>query len=222
MPLDFIKKYLKAYEKNVNLVLDELDSKSMKTKIENFSIRHGFEETQVIEEIKNNKLFRAFFAKNPSRQNFYEKTAAEYIETIRGVKEFKNLGTASKVLMNGGVWDYKEVIEKGARAETRTIDFEWKYKNYECYATHKYIGETGGSQNNAYKDVESFISEANKGGTKRGDNMFFAIVDGGYFNVFNSVDGVTNLQRLEVLANNKNVFTCTINDLSLVLAKVCI
>ena len=85
----------------------------------------------------------------------------------------------------------------------KSIDFKFhiSYQNKErhCYCYHKYINESGGSQDNQYKDIKQFIESSNKN-IDTESNWFFAICDGNYFTE-------TKIKEISELCNpNKNVY----------------
>ena len=219
MQLDYQKLYQEAYAQNREKVLDEFKEGALDKKIERFALLHGFSRKQICDALRTSALFRATFAKNPNKQNFFEKVAAEFIESIVGVEAFVNLPNNRLAVMNGGVFDYGDVRDKGVSANAKTIDFQWTFNGYQCYATHKYTAESGGSQDSAYKDVKAFIEAANP--CSLATTRFFAIADGDYYNLINSVPRVTRIERLNQLANNSKVFACTINELQPLLKRVC-
>ena len=99
----------------------------------------------------------------------------------------------------------------GATAQAKTIDFFWKTGDLIVYASHKYTKSSGGAQDNQYKDLKDFISEANHSNLPK--TIFLAIADGSYYSSKDSESGVSKLQRLKDLANRRNVFALTIAEL---------
>lgn len=62
------------------------------------------------------------------------------------------------------------VIEKNELKlypKAKTIDFEWDYKGYKIYASHKYTKDRGGAQDNQYKDLQEFIRQCRESTLKK-------------------------------------------------------
>ena len=201
--LDYKEKYLEAYKKNVASVYKDAT------------------EDDVIEEIKNNKIVASFFAINPNKQNFYEKTAGDFISTMEGVRNFRILPTSKLYVVDGHIMDRKGLkIYKKEAASTlppKTIDFSWEYKNMLFYASHKYTEQEGGAQGNQYKDLQHFITHSNY--SKMANVFFIAIADGDFYKKNNGIIGVSRIDHLKEMANKENVFACTINEIEKVLDK---
>ena len=215
MLYDYEAEYNNAFKKNRLLVKQQIDKDALDKKINTFCNLHGFEKQFVIAEIKRSEVVQAFFAINPNKQNFYEKKAAKAIESIDGVTCFKNLPNNFLYLVNGGIMTKEEIKNTGISTQTKTIDFQWSYKNKTFYASHKYTKESGGAQHLQYKDLEGFISEANKSGQK---NIFFIAVADGKFYQTTETSSETRLNKLKTEANNsKGVYACSINELKAVL-----
>lgn len=219
MPLDYDKKYREAFKKNREDVSRAVDAGELDKKINNFCKLHGFDRDDVIEQIKNNEIMAALFAKNPNKQRLHEKLAAKFIESMPSVQNFIDLGNNAKGLIHGGVLSVKELKETGASPMTKTIDFEWKYKNFQFYACHKHTtAKSGGAQDNAYQEIQKFIEEANKSNLP--NTFFVAIADGEFYGYKNGKANVLRIKRLKELANDRNVFACTINELEGLMKKI--
>ena len=99
--------------------------------------------------------------------------------------------------------------KQGAAGRAKTLDFFWRFCGKEVYASHKYTrGKSGGAQGNQYKDIQEFVREANE--SRRNNAYFVAICDGDFYQALDG--GVSRLQRLKNLANNKNVFVFSLSD----------
>lgn len=73
-------------------------------------------------------------------------------------------------------------LSSNRHRNTKTIDFKWKHSKKVVYASHKYIKDEGGAQDNQFSDVMAFISVAAKILTKEPEYaIFVAICDGPYF-----------------------------------------
>lgn len=177
-------------------------------RIKSYCERTGYDPRAVHERIVEDEMFRWCFVVDPIRQNVFEKIAAEHIESMTGISSFKKYGTNDLFIVAGALKEKKEL--KGMRPESKSIDFSWKYDRRNFYASHKYTNESGGAQDNQYRDVQRFIEDANKIG---GRDIFVAIVDGEYYNTWDSQAEMTRRKRLEQMANQNNVFVKSIDEL---------
>ena len=152
------------------------------------------------------------FAKNPSKQNFYEKMAAERIKKIKFIGDFKNLPNQYLYVLRGAIIkkNYLKVYP-----QAKTIDFSFKYKKYQIYVSHKYTKESGGAQDNQYKDLQDFIKKCRD--CKTSNHFFLAIADGDYYNKENGRAGVTRLKNLKSMCTRK-IKVGTIYDIEDLLA----
>jgi hypothetical protein len=88
----------------------KLNSKEYCTKIEKWCRKFGFNFNTVLEKAKNDYLFRAFFAKDPKKQNIYEKVLVKYIISLKFVSDFKKLSSGGK----NSLYIDRGVIRKGS------------------------------------------------------------------------------------------------------------
>ena len=216
--------YKKAYIKNRQTLKEQIENdpllknnKQLNIKINNFCQKHQLDRRTVITEIKKSEVVQAFFAKDPQKQNIHEQTASSIIQENPDIKNFKNLQNNSLYLVSGIVMDKKEKQGKGFNIETKTIDFQWDYKEKRFYASHKYTKESGGSQDNQYRDLESFIKKANQ--STKTTEYFIAIADGEYYQ--QKKDSKKKIDLLKDEANsNKGVYACSIDELPDLLQKI--
>lgn len=75
-----------------------LDSTEYRTKIEKWCRKFGFDFNLVFEKAQNDLYFRAFFVKDPKKQNIYESLVAKYIKSLDFVFDFKKLSGAARML----------------------------------------------------------------------------------------------------------------------------
>ncbi len=167
------------YRSNVNDAPRAARVGEFNRKIENFCRQHGFNREEIVANIESNRIVAAFFAKNPNKQNFYEKTAERFIRSLKGVSGFKGSRDQNKDLINGAVINKSTIQKSGGVSDAKTIDFEWNYSACKFYAYHKYTKEGGGSQDNQYKDLQVFIKHANMSTATH--TYFIAIADGAYY-----------------------------------------
>lgn len=89
--IDYQGEYKKKLQENILLVRDQIDNADFKLKIENHSEKFGREYDDVRNKILSDDMYAEIFAKDPAKQNIYEKLAASYIESIEFVENFRNL-----------------------------------------------------------------------------------------------------------------------------------
>lgn len=210
---NYDKEFKKKIKKNLDEVVSLLKEKEegMAKKVTTFSNNFDFKSKEVETKIKKDKMFRAHFAKDPGRQNLYEKLATEYIKGIRGVSSFINLGNNQKVVLNGAVMDRLQLRQMGGVDEAKSIDFEWQYKGNHFFASHKYTKGEGGGQGNQYKDIQIFIKQAMPSTLR--STYFVAICDGSFYNGKDTISNTSRMERLKNMVNNKNVFAMKLNEL---------
>lgn len=177
--------------KNINEVVSLIGTKELNKKIENFIARTQLATKEEVEnEIKNNKLFAAFFAKDPVKQNIGEKVFCEYLN----VKTLPQSGKNAVRFSSRG-----EIIIKKKVGCSKAADF--KIGSY--YITQKYTGEnTGGSQDNQYEDVVRFLELGSR------NNKVCACVDGWYWKENKMRDKLTASFK-----DNRNVIVCSADDI---------
>ena len=179
-------------------------------KVTNFAARFGFDLKDVLKKVEKDVMFAAHFAVSPSRQNIYENIAAQHIGTLPNVKNFQKLPTGALSVSQGAVMSRAELARHGGRSGAKTVDFTWEVGKTRVYASHKYTKEEGGAQDNQYQDLQQFIKEARDSSLK--STVFIAIADGPYYKG-------RRLKNLKSLANGRNVFALSIDELPGLLKK---
>ena len=219
MPLDYEARYRQQYADNVQDAPRAAYAGELDRKIDNFCSNFGFERNEVLRLIKSEPMFAAWFAKDPKKQNFYENNAAYFIEEIEGVENFIQLSTRELYVLGGGVFTNDQIRASGASTSAKSIDFRWNYNGTEYYASHKYTQESGGAQDNQFKDLKLFIKECN--GTNK-ECYFVAIADGAYYQQQHNIRGTrtTKLDQLKQLTDRRKVYACTINELEALMLRL--
>ncbi|WP_299245260.1 hypothetical protein [uncultured Brachyspira sp.] len=218
--MDYEKKYKEQLNENIKKVIEEIDSDYMNIKISKFAEKYDESPESIKKKIIEDEIFRKIFAKEPSKQNFYQNVAAEYIKNIDGVEDFEVLpqgGDKAMYMVSGNLIQGKSL--KNKNQNSKSIDFYWRYYKYEVYASHKFIKEEGGAQDNQYQDVQNFLNDSRDNNLK--DTYIIAICDGNYFKSKDNKTGdETKLKRLERLTNHKNTFVIDIERLGSILKKI--
>jgi hypothetical protein len=79
-----IEKVMK--DANKDIIPQYLDKK-----IKNESLRKGFKYSEILEQIKVNKLYASFFAKDPIKQSLYENMQLEKVKSeYKNIKHLRN------------------------------------------------------------------------------------------------------------------------------------
>lgn len=210
---NYKKEYKERVQKNLQNVLKELETKDMKLKISNWSNKFGYSFDEIKKKVIDDEIFRCLFAKDPAKQNFYQKLASQYIRSLNIVKNFKVLPAGGKnaIYLTKGKIFKGESLKKQPK-DTKSIDFTWNCKDYIFYASHKYTEKSGGDQDNQYKDIQDFPNHARDCHEK--NTIFLAICDGDYYLQKDSkTGGKTKIKRLQRLTDNETFFVLNINEL---------
>lgn len=186
-PLNY-KKTLKEVRKlNISMVLETIDTKDMRLKINNHSERFDHPYDEIRNEILSRPLFAENFAIDPKKQNTAEKLAAKYLEgrlnKVVG-NSFKNYPSNVKLFVYDG-----EIVNKRPNKSFKSVDFYFEIKLKEShlkfYCTHKYTEPFGGGQKDAWNDARRFAKEASKSSLE--NTYFLTILDGPYYEKLNLI-----------------------------------
>lgn len=205
MKVDYQSEYKKQLQANILLVRDQIDNDDFVLKIKNHSDKFDRTPEEVRSKILTDDMYAEIFAKDPAKQNIYEKLAASYITRINIVSDFRNLPNSAKIFVANGQ------ITSERLNDVKSIDFIFKVGEKTIYASHKYIKATnGGAQDNQYNDIRNFLRNCNK--ISSGDIYFLAICDGPYFD--------TKIETLNNEFGSSNVITMNIDYLEDFLKKL--
>lgn len=130
-------------------------------------------------------MFAEMFAKDPIKQNFTEKIAAELLSVAAQPNKGMSFSPEGE-------------LQKGASyRNSKTVDFV----KDGIYITQKYTNGTGGSQDNQFRDVITFLEYGSK------KHRVAAYVDGSYYTP----------KKIEQLKkhfhNNPNVQICSLKEI---------
>ena len=218
--LDYEEIKFLEIKKNLNYCASNFRDKDFAIKIKKYCQKFGIKEEDIIKRLKAKDLITlSIFAKDPNKQNFYEKTAAKYIKNINGVYHFISLPTTGQntkfaykdSIISKSKWDQ---INVNNIPKPKSIDFQWKFKvkTTQFYAFHKYIKESGGAQDNQFNDIVYAILNAQNKTSKTKHKILF-ICDGDYFTE-------DKLNKLKAMIKNKNHIILSINELKNYLMKI--
>lgn len=183
--IDWEKALKEQIKENLLECEKKLDNKAYRIKIKKWCRKFGFDFNEVFEKAKHDYLFRAFFAKDPKKQNIYETSLAKYINSLEFVSDFKKLSSGGK----NALYIDRGVIRKGSEyphdKPAKSVDFYWNIKDKKgettnFYAYHKYIEESGGAQDNQFNEIKKCI-EIGRDGNQEVNRRVIFVCDGAYF-----------------------------------------
>ena len=134
-----------------------------------------FQTDVILERIKIDPLTRALFRKDPTRQTIHEKTQINYIKkTYPDAYKPNNVCFSNKKI---------HTILKNKRPPNSTKTFDLYIPSEKIYGILKYTTTSGGSQDNQYADVKSFIVQASGyfSENKEAQEKFYFFLDGEYY-----------------------------------------
>lgn len=206
-----IKEQRKRNMQQVKPLLESGD-KALLSKIKKAAERYDIKPQDIYDDILTERpTALALFSKDPLRQKIHENIAADYIKNIDGVADFKNLSNRELHVCKGTVINNADLK---VYPSAKTIDFHFKYNGYNVYVSHKHTTESGGAQDNQYKDLQGFIRECRDSTTLK--QVFIAIADGDYYRKQNGRVGLTRIDNLRNKCT-RSVRACTIYELNSVL-----
>ena len=180
-PPDYDQIEMDAWRYEADNVITRLDSNDfhLYEQIVTYSYRFGYSTQDVENRIRSDVMFASHFAKVPRRMNIFANAAADWIENLLGVRQFRRLPPAGRYafyINRGG-----EVVQGMRTPPTKSLDFRWETGEYSFFTTHKFIGEPGGGQVGSFRQVRRAMELFQKAGAEN-NIVFLAITDGPYFN----------------------------------------
>lgn len=167
-----------TFEGKVNYVRENVDKPEIIKKIKTYIINTGVDKTitDVQMEITNNEMFAAFFIKDTSKQNIYEKLQLSLIKKVEsGCKKLPSYGKNCLYLYENKIENVKSTIGK-------SIDFIINKNDKNIYIYSKFTKDIGGAQDNQANDAKDFIIKASKYVDNVQDNSYFWFLgDGEYY-----------------------------------------
>lgn len=215
--LDYRLEELKVRQANTKQLRESINSgkidKFLKEKIYNFCERHDIEFDLIKYKLMTDDLFVLNFIKEPSKQTFHQTLATEFMKKIPNVSNFQLLPAGGKdalYVVNGMVVPGSLIAS--STVNVKSIDFHWIYTNsigqkIECYASHKYTYQGGGSQDHQFKELITFQGHARQ---HQGDKYFYAICDGRYY----LLPYETSLSKIDYLNKNFSGNRCCALDIN--------
>ncbi|MDA7958173.1 MAG: hypothetical protein MPI95_03665 [Nitrosopumilus sp.] len=194
---------------------DNFDIAQERTKIVRFCQKRGIQFEDIMEAMEREPMMRWYFVKDPKKQNIYERVAAEYLRAMELVINFRHLTSRELLLAGGMTMGTNEARQRGADPRAKSIDFRWTTGTHTVFASHKYTEESGGAQDNQYRDLLDFMEEARR--STAPDVVFIAIADGPFYD---TQDERLNCRRIDCLRSrgSRRVFAGRIDDVPDILA----
>ncbi len=218
-PLDF-----EAIEHQQNLanraeMVKEIARRSerLRTRILHFAEQFDVPEADFWRDLEANPNgpLAAVLAREARRQNVHERTAADYVEKLSYVTEFRKLPSSgpNACYINGDGQIVTRAQLAGARPPSKSIDFQWRTGTVVCYAAQKYTKEGGGNQDNQFNEVQSLLRNFQQ----RINNgvALFVLVDGPYYSKAR-LDQLRGLMRLQ----NPRSYVASVNALLPILREI--
>ena len=192
-------------------------SERLRTRILHFAEQFDVQEADFWRDLEANPNgpLAAVLAREARRQNVHERAAADYIERLTHVAQFRKLPSSgpNACYVNGDGQIVTRAQLAGARPPSKSIDFQWRTGTVTCYAAQKYTKEGGGNQDNQFNEIQSllrnFLQRINN------DIALFVLVDGPYYNQAR-LDRLVALIRLQ----NPRSYVTSVNELQPILANI--
>jgi hypothetical protein len=192
--INYQGEFNKQLNVNISLVRDCIDDGDYVLKIKNHAERYNRTTKEIRDKIMTDDMYAEIFAKDPGKQNIFEKLASQYISELDLVSDFVNLPNSAKIFVVDGL-----VVNK-RQNDVKSVDFMFRVGEKKIYASHKYIKANGGAQDNQYNDVRNYLKNCKK--IDGGDVYFIAICDGPYFankiELLNNEFGSSNIKVMTI------------------------
>ena len=217
MPIDYQFAKQVAWANNLEEV--DLQDPSVLEKIFNWAALRGIDMASLLDDIQHSRYFKYAFAKDPVRQNLYERTALEFLQTLPLVTNTAKLasGGEKSLFVHNGILTLGENIPRTRRAEhkSKSIDFKFvvrakgkRKSDLVCYAMHKYTESEGGAQDNQFSDLRLFLYNC----PLKRQECYIAFADGDYY-----VNRLQSLKDEFDVPTKRRVFT--LNEFEQVVAQ---
>lgn len=161
--------------------LDEDLKRKIQNHIQRFKDHPMFNEENLFQHLKQDCFLQSFFIKDPIKQSFHQTLAWQYLQAQLPFAEVEMPSNKKYFLSQYGVLN-KEDLNR-IQSKTKSIDFIISTEENIYVCTHKYTKDSGGGQDNQYKDVQLFLTETPRQAFQyRNKNCYIvAILDGEYY-----------------------------------------
>lgn len=185
IPPDYIQAERDARLANAEKLRSNLTSTDIREKILSWAYKYSLDENLVLYKVKTDDTFALHFIKDPVKQTFHQKIAANHVASLPLVSDFEVLpsgGTAAQYVVHGMIVP-GSTLQESTTSHGKSIDFSWYFsyqgKRLRVVATHKHTKDNGGGQDLQFADVKRFLEEA--AFSHGQDTAFLAICDGPYY-----------------------------------------
>ncbi len=210
--LDFDANERRRNAENLADVAQEIAERSdrLRTRILHFSGQFGIAEDDFWRDLDANPSgpLAAVLAREARRQNIHEHAAAEFIEALADVSDFRKLpasgNNAVYINRDGQILSGRQFA--GAARPSKSLDFQWATAGVTCYAAQKYTKAGGGNQDSQFNEMELLLRSFQ--GRVYNGVALFVLVDGAYYNS----QRLTRLRNLTRLQSPRSYVT-SVNDL---------
>ena len=188
-PLDITKKINELRIENIKKAF--LNPEQYHHKIERIAERLGISKTILLKEYIEHPNPLLVYT-SPLQQNLTEIFVEEYLKTYLPEAEVVILNKSGpnakfyiqgEVVLGGDIGNFTK--------NTESIDMEVIYEGITYYISHKYIHESGGSQNNQFKRLVHYYKACLD--NRLNHTVFVAMYDGEYFESNRIQKEITNL-----------------------------
>lgn len=213
-PPDYDAIEIEMWRENAQSVPSKLmaGDENIVRKMESYIWRFGYSFDVVFKKILHDSMFAAFFSKEPRRQGFHEKIAADWLKEESSIRNFQILPKSGK---NAYYIDSDGGMRKGMRrAPSKSLDFRWTTGGIDFFASHKFTKEGGGNQDSQFKEMRDLLSKFQ--GSAEIDKALIIIVDGPYY----TEDKMADLRRF-LRDRPPRSYACPIQDVPGILADYC-
>lgn len=218
-PLDFEANERRIIQRNLAEMPNEIANRGerLAVRIHHFADLFGIPEDDFWRDLEANPVgpLAATLAKEARRQNIHEQAAAEYVRRLAHVAGFRKLPSMGpNALYVTGDGQIVTGVDLGqAPKPSKSIDFQWRTGNINCYAAQKYTREGGGNQDNQFIELETLLANFLP---RRNNNVaLFILVDGPYYNQAR-LGQLRGLVRLQAPFS----YVTSVNDLSAILQEI--
>ena len=212
-PPDYEAKEKEEWKKNARKVIPCLDKrdKNLLKRIQTYASRFEYSTKTVERKIRADRMFRLNFVTEPRRQKIHEKIAAKWLWEQAGlnVEVLPQAGKDALYVEGGKI---VQVPKEEKRKPSKALDFRWTYNGTIFYAMHKYTKESGGDQDNQFKEMEELLGNFYR--ATNPSNVLVVIVDGPYYTE-KKIEELRNITR----KSSPMSFAVHIEDIPAILKK---
>ena len=180
---DYDHAKLKRWAKNIEDARD--NPARRKEAVVKFASKVGVSAEVLWHKLCTDDLAVLHFSIDPSKQTLHQTVAADWIQNLPGVLNFKILpgdGPDALYVYGGSILSSRQLVNSDM---PKSIDFFWEMITeygviLKFYAAHKYTREDGGAQENQFRDLLAFATESAKLRKENGTRIL-SLADGDFY-----------------------------------------